>query len=599
MGASSDFFRMDSGVSAQPAATPLPLILAAVVLCTLPMIVLSQLAAHWRFDVVDDQMFGYFGWRIANGATVYVDVWDNKPPGIYWINALGFLIGGGTYYGVIALCAAALIAWHVLFFGIASSVYFRGAAAVLTVLASFFMTHIFYQGGTNRTETFLVLFELAAVACYVRGFARNRSWKWLLAGALCGCAFLCKQVGLAAFGAMGLHLLILMLTREVPLGTGIRRGVLLILGLAVTLSAAAAYLASQGALQAAWFAAFTFNRAYFEAGDSSFTSNWFNRHMLQNHMFPILRLPILLAAASALHAFVWWLKPQLRPQEIVEPIRQYGPVCPRYTLFFGIWMLLAFYGACVSPHYFRHYLIPFVPPLMLFGGHIISVITTEIGLTRRLAQRGWVAAAYVAMGWFALDAFKFQWEEAARVLLDRFPGLNFTRAAPGEPLGPAIGTFSGYKYRKTTWEQVGDEVFRLTKPDQSIHCWGYLPGVYLYTHRINACRFITTEKIGHVGDRADFVRQELHRVFQQAPPALFVVSAQDYNWFMGNGSRARDWLGEWLAGWLDKTYARVVDMNVPDAVIYIYKRRDLLDGTETILPVPESRPAPAREPGQT
>lgn len=573
-------------------APPLALLVAVVVLCTLPMIVLSQVAAHWRFDVVDDQMFGYFGWRIAHGATVYRDVWDNKPPGIYWINALGYRIGGDSYYGVIALCAAALVLSHIFFFVVAVSVYFPPAAALLTVLASFFMTHIFYQGGANRTETFLVFFELAAVALYVRGWAKDRWYKWLTAGMCCGAAFLCKQVGLAALGAMGLHTIVLMATRELPLAAGLRRGLLLLAGAAATLSAAAAYLAWQNALQAAWFAAFTFNRAYFEAGDSSLFDNWFNRYMLRNHMFPILRLPVLLAAASALHALVWWLRPQYRPAEVEGPIRSYGGPCPRPLLLFGLWAALAFWGASVSPHYFRHYLIPFIPPLTLFGGHILNVIHTELGLLRRVAQRGWVAAAFVAMGWFALDALQRQWEEAARVLHDRFPSLELVRVRPGEKLAPGVGVFAGYKYRKTVWELVGSEVDRLCSPDQTIHCWGYLPGVYLYTHRTNACRFITTEKIGHVGDRADFVRRELHRVFQESPPALFVTAAQDYFWFMGQGNTPRDWLGEWLANWLPANYALVADLNTPDGVIFIFKQRTLLRPEERELPPPQiGRPA--------
>lgn len=574
------------------ATTPLPLLVVVVVVCTLPTIILSQLAAHWRFDVVDDQMFGYFGWRIAHGGIVYLDVWDNKPPGIYWINALGFLLGGDSYYGVIALCTAALIAWHILFFVLALSVYFPGSAALLTVLASFFMTHIFFQGGANRTETFLVLFELAAVCLYMRGFARDRWWKWLAAGMCCGLAFLCKQVGLAAWGAMGLHLIVLMAARDIPLWVGVRRGLLLVGGLAIVLAAAGGYLAAQGALAAAWFAAFTFNRAYFETGDSSLLDTFFNRYMLTNHMFPILRLPVLLAAAAALHAFVWWLRPHFRPKEIEEPIRRYGPACPRPMLFFGVWMVVAFWGASVSPHYFRHYLIPFIPPLLLFGGYILNVIKTEIGLVQRLAQRGWVAAAFVAMGYFALDAFQRQWEETAKVLHDRFPSLELVRATEGEPLPPGTATFAGYKYRMTVWEQVGEEVHRLCAPDAKIHCWGYLPGVYLHTQRMNACRFITTEKIGHVGDRADFVRQELHRVFRDEPPALFVTSAQDYFWFMGSGRAAdqRDWLGEWMAGWLPDRYALVADINIPDGIVFIFKRRDLLDGTETILTPPPIRP---------
>ena len=133
-----------------------------MVLLIAPIVTLSQLAAHNRIDVVDDQMFGYFGWRIAHGAVAYQDVWDNKPPGIYWTNALGFLIAGGeSYGGVIALCVLAVGISLASFLLISASVYFRGAAAAATVLASFFLTHGFFQGATNRTETFLMAFELA------------------------------------------------------------------------------------------------------------------------------------------------------------------------------------------------------------------------------------------------------------------------------------------------------------------------------------------------------------------------------------------------------------------------------------------------------
>src|SRR5262249_7279817 len=134
--------------------TPLALLLITMALVIGPIVAISQFAAYQRFDVVDDQMFGFFGWRIAHRGVIYRDLWDNKPPGIYWINALGFLLGGDNYAGVVALCAAALIAIHAFFFCICASVYFRGAAALATILASFFLTHGYFQGGTNRTETF-------------------------------------------------------------------------------------------------------------------------------------------------------------------------------------------------------------------------------------------------------------------------------------------------------------------------------------------------------------------------------------------------------------------------------------------------------------
>ena len=531
------------------------MVLLVALLTIGPMIVLSQIAAHLRLDVVDDQMFGYFGWRIAHGATVYVDVWDNKPPGIYWINAVGFLLGGGASYGgVIALCATALVTAHVLFYLICASLFTRGAAALTTILASFFLTHIYYQGGTNRTETFLIVFELAAVLLYMRAFLADRWWKWLLVGGLCGCAFLFKQVGLAAWGAMGLHTIALVLMRELDWRAGLRRCLLLLAGMVGVVLAAVAVLAAQGALDGAWYAVIGFNRAYFAAGDSSFWETYANYHLLSMHAFPILRLPVLMAIAALIHASVWWFRPDYRPQEIEAPLRAIRPVCPHYILLLTIWCLVAFYGATVSPGHYRHYLIPSIAPLMLLGGYLMNVIKTELGLLRRLAQRGWVVGVFVAMGWFALPAVRLQIEQASRVWLDRFERGDGITLAP--------------------WEKIGDLIAKHSTPDEKIQVWNYVPGAYLRARRVNACRFITTEKVGQVGKFAQPIADEIQRTLTEHPPPVFAIHEGDYEWTRNpNDQQTLDDFGKWLGRWLDQY--EIVDEVVEENTL-ILRRRDLL-----------------------
>jgi 4-amino-4-deoxy-L-arabinose transferase-like glycosyltransferase len=533
--------------------SPWAVLILAMLLVLVPIVTLSQIAAHYRADVMDDQMFGYYGWRILHGATVYRDVWDNKPPGIYWINALGFLVSGDSYGGVIVLCVLAVVAAHACLFVVAASNYYRGAAALTTVLASFYMTHAYYQGGTNRTETFLVACELAAVALYMRGFARDRWWKWLLAGVFCGCAFLFKQVGLAAWGAMGLHTIILVVTRDLSWRDGLRRCLLLLAGVCGVLLAAGLALASQGALGEACYATFGFNRAYFRVGASSLLTRFINFAYLKWEIKPVLLLPILMAIAASIHAILWRLRPRFRPPEIEEPMRNLRPVCPRYMLLFGIWFAVAFWGALVSPHHFRHYLLPTIPPLLLLAGYLINVLRAEIGLVRRLQQRAWVLATFVAMGYFAAEAFYLHFQVAAAVWYYRF-----------------------HQQQRPDWEIIGEQVERFTRPEDKIQCWGYQPGVYLHTRRINACRFTTTEKLGHVQQEAGFIADELRQTLSAEPPVLFVISAGDYGWAHEppDSPRYPGPLGHWLAGWLDENYKIVQD--VAETNTYLLKRKDLL-----------------------
>ncbi len=276
--------------------TPMWAQLGAIALVVVPLIALSQIRAHWETNAGSDQkMFAYYGWRIAQGATVYVDVWDNKPPGIYWLNALGFWISRGHYAGVVAVCVAALIATHLALYACGRMLYSSGAATLTTMLAACYLLHPFYEGGTDRTETFLVAFELCAMVAYLVGVRRNRAWLWLAAGLLCGGGLLCKQVGLAALAGMGLHTIALGLSGKLGRQATVWRAALLVLGTLSTLAVAGVVLAAQGALQEAWGAVVLFNRAYFATGASRLSGTYTNSFMICGYVTEIMLLPALLA----------------------------------------------------------------------------------------------------------------------------------------------------------------------------------------------------------------------------------------------------------------------------------------------------------------
>lgn len=533
-----------------PPPTPVAILVTALLLALLPLIVISQIAAHLRFDVVDDQMFGYFGWRILHGAVVYRDVWDNKPPGIYWMNALGFWIGRDSYWGVVVLCVIALLSTHVLFFAICASNYFRGSAAVATVIAGFFFTHGYFQGGTNRTETFLIPFELAAVLLYMRGHYRDRAWCWLLAGVCAGIAFLFKQVGLAAWGAMLVHLGILALLGEMRFRDALRRMGLMIAGAAIPVGLAALALASQGALHEALFATFGFNRYYMQKGDSSWTDTFVNRLLLYNHMKDQLTLPMLLALIAILHAVLWFLRPTQRAEEIERPIREFRPVCPHPVILFAIWWAVAMYGALISPHAFRHYLLPTFAPLLLLGAHTLNLLKTEARLIDRMQRRAWVIGAFVLMGYLALESAWNHFGEVSRVWVNRF-----------------------LRGKQAPWEDVGDEVAKLSKPGDKVQFLGYMPGVYLRARRENVCRFTTSEKIGQLGKLVEYQQFELRDTLSKAAPEVFGLSAGDYAALTEpQSSDGSDWWSAWLREFIEKNYEQAAVVNIEDDNFIVFRR---------------------------
>src|SRR5713101_8224608 len=65
----------------------------------------------------DAGTYADIGWALNHGARLYVDVWDNKPPGIYWLSALlvGHLqvaiampLASMLFTGVAAVCVASI-----------------------------------------------------------------------------------------------------------------------------------------------------------------------------------------------------------------------------------------------------------------------------------------------------------------------------------------------------------------------------------------------------------------------------------------------------------------------------------------------------------
>jgi hypothetical protein len=47
----------------------------------------------------DSGVFLYAGWRITEGDIPYRDIWDHKPPVIFYINALGLSLTKGSRWG--------------------------------------------------------------------------------------------------------------------------------------------------------------------------------------------------------------------------------------------------------------------------------------------------------------------------------------------------------------------------------------------------------------------------------------------------------------------------------------------------------------------
>ena len=160
--------------------------------CALFAMTLAYLATRGPVKV-DSGIFASSGWHLLNGKALYREVWDSKPPGIFFLNALALAVGGREIESVRTMemlfgGAAALLVFRIVLVALASR-----AVAVVTALlfAVQFYSGKVFEGG-NLTEEYATVFALAGVLGAVESVHREGK------GKLIACAFAAFPFGLAA-----------------------------------------------------------------------------------------------------------------------------------------------------------------------------------------------------------------------------------------------------------------------------------------------------------------------------------------------------------------------------------------------------------------
>jgi len=116
----------------------------------------------------DSGVFLYVGWRLLNGDIPYRDVWDHKPPLIYFVDALGIALTPGSLWGI-WLLQLLFIFFTLLFiyklldqeFGVYS------ALAGCIILASGLLT-VLEKG--NVTEEYALVFQMLCLWLCLRAW---------------------------------------------------------------------------------------------------------------------------------------------------------------------------------------------------------------------------------------------------------------------------------------------------------------------------------------------------------------------------------------------------------------------------------------------
>ncbi len=114
----------------------------------------------------DANVYAYMGRLLVNGYVPYVDGWDHKGISLYFINAIGYLIGFKSHIGIRILELFLISYSFTKIFNRLTHLYSKLVAFIAIVIGLFTLKY-FFDGG-NMTEEYGVVFTLIGISLLLK-----------------------------------------------------------------------------------------------------------------------------------------------------------------------------------------------------------------------------------------------------------------------------------------------------------------------------------------------------------------------------------------------------------------------------------------------
>lgn len=460
---------------------------ALILLGRVPVII----APPWD---IDEGLYAAVGQALGRGELLYVDVWDNKPPAIYflfnWISELNF---DYTHFRLAA--TAFIVATTGVLFYLARKTLGHGKAYLVLGVFSFLATVPIFETHISNAEIFFTLPTSLAILLTVLISWSGWSVKhFFWVGAFLAVGFLFKPV--VAFDALAI-LTFLVLKN----GWSLRREMsYLLVGGLVVLIAPAFYLVTNNLTADFIRAVFLNNFGYVGAGNFA-TVSFVD---VNNPLITVTGKLVVLVAA------------------ILAVARYYHSKLTPLALFY-LWFVWTLFGALLSGRPFLHYLVAVTPALVLLLPNLLSHVWPPAKL-KALSKESYLKGGGALAA--AVLALVLGFWGHVQLALDT---PEFTRAAKGF-YANAYSYLSGQTSQEEYFEFFGEVVTLNLKlrdylqqnsdPNDRIYIWGNAPWVYYLSERQHASKYLVAYHLTFVKDAKDEVLEEL----TSDPPEIIIVT---------------------------------------------------------------------------
>ena len=478
-----------------------------------------------RYPLGPDQaVFCVVGQRLLQGEILYRDVWDNKPPGIYYLYALIVKVFGPVMWSVGLVDILWLLVISCCIFWFARR-YLGTAPAVLAML--FNAWRHCRQGylHAGQAETFMMVLVFAAYGLLVPGDSKdplarpNTPKNWaeylapLVAGLVLGTAFWLKY-SVVAF----LPFLLLVpfldfgewdrgssrLRMKIAWRDWFVRASIVTLGFVLVIVAVMACFGFSGGWPAMREAQFEVLPRY---GATAFEWNYL--YLVQSLRRTQSYLGFWTEVVAILTLLIAWRRRELR---VAAPIL--------------LLALAGFISTAMQGRFIPYYFETCYPFFAMFWGYVgVTIYECFVWIGRFCQQQQWAVARNLSWVVFACLVLSLFPEESVRAVQQykfladwwRNPELSYRvyyYQLPHEKLSDQLGVINFIKENSS--------------PDDEVYVWGFAPMINFLAQRRSPSRFV----INHVLMATwgpQIWREELVRTLKLRHPRYIVVERNDAN----------------------------------------------------------------------
>lgn len=410
-------------------------------------------SSYWVDHRNDQYQLIHLGRCVYDGGAMYIDAWENKPPGIAWINALCFILSGGhplTVWllpGITALICITIMSWSM------SELLSTFAAWCTAVLASIVVSLRLYDSPSINPDFYSAMFELAAgsvwlLALYTQRPGGQRTFA-IVTGLLWAMSVNVKQTGIVGLLVVSLITVGFFLHDRDRHRDWIVTTTYVWFGFIAGMFAVGLFLLMRGSIGPAWEAVFSFNQQLL------------NQDHVKNSLGSWMRVR---EGLMPVRLVLWFGLLGIFASFYAGRAKKSSPILI-YT--FLIWWVMQTVCALIGPSQTMRYWQATFPPMFWLAGIGIYHLGETLRRTEKATRGAFVITLLTVVILLGMPLFEHYQH------------------------GLAAGYVSYHKKEneRTRFREWGKQLRELIPEDEKIYVLAYRAGVYVHAERNAAVRF--------------------------------------------------------------------------------------------------------------